>query len=126
VLHGLELEWSPQQISHRLRKENPDDPALRVSDETIYLSLFVPARSPLSARLTQRLRTGRAMRYPKVARQPSSRGRLRGMVPLHERPAEAEDRRTPGHWEGDLVMGRRPSAVATLLERSAAICCSSR
>ncbi len=118
VLQGLELEWSPQQISHRLRVENPDDPVLRVSHETIYLSLFVPAHSPLSPRLTHRLRTGRAMRYPKVARQASGRGRLRGMVPLHERPAEAEDRRTPGHWEGDLVMGRRPSAVATLVERS--------
>ncbi len=91
---------------------------MRVSHETIYLSLFVPARSPLSPRLTQRLRTGRAMRYPKVARQPCGRGRLRGMVPLRERPTEADNRQTPGHWEGDLVMGRRPSAVATLVERS--------
>jgi len=72
---------------------------MRVSHETIYLSLFVPARSPLSPRLTQRLRTGRAMRYPKVARQSSGRGRLRGMVPLHERPSEADDRQVPGHWE---------------------------
>jgi len=118
VVQGLGKEWSPEQISHRLRLEHPDDVSMRVSHETIYLSLFVPARSPLSPRLTQRLRTGRAMRYPKVARQPSGRGRLRGMVPLRERPTEAEDRRTLGHWEGDLVMGRRPSAVATLVERS--------
>lgn len=101
VLRGLELEWSPEQISHRLRVDHPHDPAMRVSHETIYLSLFVPARSPLSPRLTQRLRTGRAMRYPKVARQPSGRGRLRGMVPLHQRPAEADGRRVAGHWEGD-------------------------
>jgi IS30 family transposase len=78
----------------------------------------VPARSPLPPRLIQRLRTGQAMRYPKVARQPSGRGRLRGMVPLHARPAEADDRRVPGHWDRDLVMGRRPPAVASLVERS--------
>lgn len=118
VQRGLELEWSPEQVSQRLRLEYPDDPSMWVSHETIYLSLFVPARSPLPPRLTQRLRTGRAMRYPKVARQLSGRGRLRGMVPLHARPAEADDRRVPGHWEGDLVMGRRPSAVASLVERS--------
>ena len=91
---------------------------MRVSHETIYLNLFDPARSPPSPRLTQRPRTGRAMRSPKVARQPSGRGRLRGMAPPRERPTEADDRRTPGHWEGDLVMGRRASAVATLVERS--------
>ncbi len=114
----LEVEWSPEQISHRLRLDHAADPAMRISHETIYLSLFVPARSPLSPRLTQRLRTRRVMRYPKVARQPSGRGRLRGMVPIHQRPAEIEGRLVAGHWEGDLVMGRRPSAVATLVERS--------
>jgi IS30 family transposase len=89
-----------------------------VSHETIYLSLFVPARSPLPPRLTQRLRTGRAMRYPKAARQPSGRGRL----PAWSRCTRARPRPTTGacsgHWEGDLVMGRRPSAVASLVERS--------
>ncbi len=126
VRHGLELEWSPQQISHRLRVDHPDDEGMRVSHETIYLSLFVPARSPLSPRLTQRLRTGRAMRHPKVARQPSGRGRLRGMVPLRERPTEADDRRTPGHWEGDLVMGRRPQRSPRSSSAPAATCSSLR
>lgn len=118
VEQGLSLEWSPEQISHRLRLDHPHDVLMRISYEAIYLSLFVPHRAVLPRRLTQQLRTGRAMRYPKVARQPSGRGVLRGMVSLHQRPAEADDRTVPGHWEGDLVMGRRPSAVATLVERS--------
>jgi IS30 family transposase len=118
VERGLSLEWSPEQISHRLRLDHPDDPCMRISHEAIYLSLFVPHHAPLPRRLTQRLRTGRAMRYPKIARQPSGRGVLRDMVPLRQRPAEADDRSVPGHWEGDLVMGRRPSAIATLVERA--------
>ncbi len=108
VRRGLEQEWSPEQISHRLRLEHAGDPSMRVSHGTIYLSLFVPARSPLPPRLTQRLRTGRAMRYPKVARQPSGRGHIRGMVLLRERPDEADSRKVPGDWEGDLIMGRPP------------------
>lgn len=118
VEQGLAEEWSPRQISHRLRLEHPDDHAMRISHEAIYLSLFVPHHSPLPRRLTQQLRTGRAMRYPKIARRPTGRGRLRDMTSWRDRPAEASDRAVPGHWEGDLVMGRRPSAIATLVERT--------
>ncbi len=119
VEQGLAMQWSPRQISHRLRLEHPDDHAMRISHEAIYLSLFVPHHCPpLPRRLTQQLRTGRAMRYPKIARQPTGRGRLRDMRSWRERPVEAETRAVPGHWEGDLVMGRRPSAIATLVERT--------
>ena len=115
---GLELEWSPEQISHRLRLDHPDDPAMRVSHETIYLSIYQPHRRAVKAKLHRQLRTGRLMRHPKPAAVPSGRGRLKNMVLLADRPAEVEDRLVAGHWEGDLVMGTRPSAVATLVERT--------
>ncbi len=118
VEQGLTMQWSPHQISHRLRLEHPDDHAMRISHEAIYLSLFVPDHCPLPRQLTQQLRTRRAMRYPKIARRPTGRGRLRNMRSWRERPAEAETRAVAGHWEGDLVMGRRPSAIATLVERT--------
>ena len=114
---GLALEWSPQQISRRLIVDFPDDGSMRVSHETIYLSIFQPARKALTPRLHRHLRTGRLMRLPLVARQPSGRGRIKDMVPIQRRPPHIEERRVGGHWEGDLVMGRRPSAVATLVER---------
>ena len=109
--------WSPQQISARLVMDFPHDPGMRVSHETIYLSLFVQSRGALRRDLQRQLRTGRAMRHPRAARLPQGRGQLRDTLHIRERPAEAEDRAVPGHWEGDLVMGRRPSAVGTLVER---------
>lgn len=117
VERGLELEWSPEQISHRLRLDHPADAEMRISHEAIYLSLFRPDL-PLERRLARRLRTGRAIRGPRVAKRSSGRGRIKDMVPITARPAEVEDRKVPGHWEGDLVMGRLPSAVATLVERT--------
>jgi IS30 family transposase len=114
---GLMLEWSPQQISRRLVLDFPDDVSMRVSHETIYLSIFQPARRALPPRLHRQLRTGRLIRLPLVARQPSGRGRIKDMVPIQRRPPHVEDRAVGGHWEGDLVMGRRPSAVATLVQR---------
>jgi IS30 family transposase len=118
VEQGLRQQWSPEQISCRLRLDHPDDVAMRISHEAIYLSLFVPKRSPLPRHLTQQLRTSRLMRYPKIARQPSGRGQLKDMTSWRQRPAEVADRAIPGHWEGDLVAGRRPTAVATLVERT--------
>ena len=91
---------------------------MRVSHETIYLSLFVQSRGALGRELQRCLRTGRAMRSPRGKRLPQGRGQLRDVVLLSERPAEAEDRAVPGHWEGDLLLGRRPSAVVTLVERA--------
>ena len=117
VERRLDQGWSPQQIAARLGVDFADDPTMRVSHETIYLTLFVQARGGLRRELTRALRTGRAMRYPRGKRLPQGRGQLVDTVPISERPPEVEDRAVPGHWEGDLVFGTRPSAVATLVER---------
>jgi IS30 family transposase len=113
----LALRWSPQQIAGWLPLAYPQDPVMRVSHETIYLSLFIQSRGALRRELQRCLRTGRAMRYPRAKRLPQGRGQLRDTLHLSQRPAEAADRAVPGHWEGDLVFGRRPSAVGTLVER---------
>jgi transposase, IS30 family len=113
---GLEAGWSPQQISARLRERFPDDRGMRISHETIYLSLFVQSRGELRRELTAKLRTGRRSR--KSQGQIQKRGRIVGMVNISERPAEVEDRAVPGHWEGDLIVGAHGrSAVMTLVER---------
>lgn len=112
----LSQRWSPQQISARLVMDNPADLEMRVSHETIYQSLFVQGRGALRRELTKCLRTGRAQRRPH-GRVPGA-GRLRDMVLISERPADADDRAVPGHWEGDLVFGKlATSAIATLVER---------
>jgi IS30 family transposase len=90
---------------------------LRVSHETIYLSLLVQSRGALRRERQRCLGTGRAMRYPRGKRLPRGRGQLRPTLHSSQRPAEAADRAVPGHWEGDLVFGRWPSAVGTLVER---------
>jgi IS30 family transposase len=113
----LTLRWSPQQIAGWLLLVYPQDPVMRVSHETIYLSLFVQSRGALRRELQRCLRTGRAMRYPRGKRLPQGRGQLRDTLHISQRPPEAADRAVPGHWEGDLVFGKRPSAVGTLVER---------
>jgi transposase, IS30 family len=113
----LALRWSPQQIAGWLPLAYPQDPVMRVSHETIYLSLFVQSRGALRRELQRCLRTGRAMRYPRGKRLPQGRGQLRDTLPISQRPPEAADRAVPGHWEGDLVLGKRPTAVGTLVER---------
>jgi IS30 family transposase len=116
VQTGLGEGWSPQQISARLRRDYPDDPEMRISHETIYLSLYVQSRGELRRQLTAQLRTGRTKRKPQ-GRAPR-RGRIPEMLMISERPAEVEDRALPGAWEGDLIMGSASrSAVATLVER---------
>jgi IS30 family transposase len=118
VVEGkLELRWSPQQIAAWLAVSYPDDPEMRVSHETIYLSLFVQARGALRKELTRYLRTGRARRRPRGLTTKNGQGRLRDTVLISQRPAEADDRAVPGHWEGDLIFGTRSSAIATLVER---------
>jgi IS30 family transposase len=114
----LALCWSPEQIAGWLRVAYPDDPTMRVSHETIYLSLYVQRRRALRRDLRGCLRTGRAMRHPRGKRLPQGRGQLINTIPIHQRPAEANSRSVPGHWEGDLVLGKRPSAVLTLVERT--------
>jgi IS30 family transposase len=112
----LELWWSPSQISEWLVHAYPDDEEMRVSHETIYQSLFIQGRGALRRELWRCLRTGRATRRPQ-GRPASTKGQIRDMVMISQRPAEVEDRAVPGHWEGDLLMGKRQTAIGTLVER---------
>ena len=114
----LRLRWSPQQISGWLKRAYPNEPEMHVSHESIYRTLFVQSRGALSRELTRYLRTGRVLRRPKGVRLPDGRGGRPNTLHISERPAEADDRAVPGHWEGDLVFGRGMSPVATLVERS--------
>ncbi len=112
----LERWWSPTQISEWLTHAYPDDEEMRVSHETIYQSLFIQGKGALRKELWRCLRTGRATRRPQ-GRPASTKGQIRDMVMISERPAEVEDRAVPGHWEGDLLMGKRQTAIGTLVER---------
>ena len=112
----LELWWSPVQISGWLIDEYGDDEEMRVSHETIYQTLFVQGKGALRKELWRCLRTGRATRRPQ-GRPASTKGQIRDMVMISERPAEVEDRAVPGHWEGDLLMGKGQTAIGTLVER---------
>ena len=114
----LEKHWSPQQIADWLPNAFPEDPEMWVSHETIYMSLFVQGRGALRKELHHCLRQGRAMRRPRGPRQATGQGKIRDMVMISERPAEVEDRAVPGHWEGDLIMGKGMRAIGTLVERS--------
>jgi len=109
--------WSPEQISARLRLDFPDDESMRVSHEAIYQSLYVQGRGALRRELTACLRTGRALRVPR-ARTRRGKSFVTDQVLISERPAEADDRAVPGHWEGDLILGLGSSAIGTLVERS--------
>jgi IS30 family transposase len=112
----LERRFSPQQISARLRLEYPDDEEMRIAAETIYQSLYVQSRGRLRKDLARYLRTGRLKRKPR--RGPTGQGHIKDMVSISERPAEVDDRAVPGHWEGDLIVGKQGrSFIGTLVER---------
>jgi len=114
----LKENLSPRQISVELHQLFPDDPEMWVSHETIYQSIYVQTRGALRRELAIHLRTGRALRKPR-RRADQRRGRIPNMVNISQRPAEVEDRAIPGHWEGDLMMGKSGrSAIGTLVERS--------
>jgi transposase, IS30 family len=118
VERKLEALWSPQQISSWLAEAYPDNPEMQVSHETIYQSLFVQGRGALRKELHTCLRTGRAMRRAKAyTKRGVGQGQLSNMVMISERPAEVEDRAVPGHWEGDLIFGRKMTSIGTLVER---------
>ena len=119
VERKLEARWSPQQISAWLALEYPDRPEMQVSHETIYQSLFVQSRGALRKELHSCLRSGRAMRRAKayVNANHVGQGQLKNMVMISERPAEVKDRAVPGHWEGDLIFGRKMTSIGTLVER---------
>ena len=117
VAQKLARQWSPVQISGWLRREYPEDQDMQVSHETIYRSLFVQSRGVLKKALMEHLRTARQMRQPKGGTVKIGLGQIVGAVSIRERPAEAEERAVPGHWEGDLLSGANNTYIATLVER---------
>jgi IS30 family transposase len=112
------MAWSPQQIAERLRLDYPDDTTMRISHEAIYQALYVQGRGALKRELTQCLRTGRALRVPRARTRGRGKSFVTPDILISERPAEAEDRAVPGHWEGDLILGLDSSAIGTLVERT--------
>lgn len=118
VAARLRADWSPQQIAHWLVLTYPEEPTMRVSHETIYRTLYVQARGALKRELLAHLRHGQRYRRPRaVARATRGPGQLLGTVSIAERPASADTRAVPGHWEGDLLAGQRRTQIATLVER---------
>jgi IS30 family transposase len=110
--------WSPEQIAHRLRLEFPHDETMRISHEAIYQALYVQGRGALRRELVSCLRTGRALRVPRARTQGRGKKFVTPEIMISERPAEADDRAVPGHWEGDLILGLDSSAIGTLVERT--------
>lgn len=118
VAEKLEKRWSPEQIAGWLKEEHAQREDMQVSHETIYLTLFIQARGALRRELIAHLRRVRSIRRPKTQKRGSpGQGQIVGAVPISERPAEADDRAVPGHWEGDMIEGLRSTYVATLVER---------
>ena len=118
VARKLRLQWSPEQIAGWLKSTFPGDQTQHVSHETIYRSLFVQARGVLKKELLQHLRSKRTIRRSRRMDQTADRrGKIANMVSIRDRPAAAEDRAVPGHWEGDLLSGSKNSHIATLVER---------
>ncbi|WP_369169681.1 IS30 family transposase [Streptomyces sp. R28] len=119
IQRHLDLRWSPEQICQALRTAFPDRPEMRVAHETVYQALYVQGRGELRRELARALRTGRVRRKPRRQAQQRIPRFTTPMVMISERPAEAEDRAVPGHWEGDLIIGRDgSSAIGTLVERA--------
>jgi len=117
VATRLKRNWSPEQIARWLKRTYSHDETMRVSHETIYRSLYVQSRGALKKELVSHLRFERLMRQSKAARSGDGRGKILDAVSISERPAEAQDRAVPGHWEGDLLSGSHNSHIATLVER---------
>jgi IS30 family transposase len=118
VAAGLRRDWSPEQIARWLVTTFPDEPTLHVSHETIYRTLYVQARGALKRELVAHLRQGQRYRRPRAATHAErGPGQILGMVSIAERPPAADTRAVPGHWEGDLLVGKRGTQIATLVER---------
>lgn len=112
------VAWSPEQIANRLPVDFPDDESMRISHEAIYQALYVQGRGALRRELTRCLRTGRALRVPQARTRTRGKTFVCPEIMISERPAEADDRAIPGHWEGDLILGLGSSAIGTLVERA--------
>lgn len=118
VEKGLRKQWSPHQISARLKQQYPDDECMRVSAETIYTYIYILPRGELRRELISMLRQHHKKRRPR-SRGQDRRGQIPDMISIEERPAEVADRTIPGHWEGDLILGaRHQTALGTLVERT--------
>jgi IS30 family transposase len=118
VESALRDDQSPEQISGWLARQYPDTPRMRLAPETIYRALYVQSRGTLKRELTAHLRTGRTKRQARgSSRHGQGRGQIKDKVMISQRPPEVEDRAVPGHWEGDLLMGNKTTAIATLVER---------
>ena len=109
--------WSPEQISHRLPIDFPDDKSMRISHEAIYQALYIQGRGALRREITACLRTGRALRVPRERTRGRGKTFVTPEILISERPPTVEDRAIPGHWEGDLILGLASSAIGTLVER---------
>jgi transposase, IS30 family len=118
VAAHLQRNWSPQEIARFLKKVYPLEPQMQVSHETIYLSLYVQGRGALRKELTKHLRRRHQIRQGGKKQLPTGQGKIKDMVMISARPAEAADRAVPGHWEGDLLLGTPTTAIGTLVERS--------
>lgn len=118
VIARLERNWSPEEISRALKEEYPGEPSMRVSHETIYLSLYVQGRGALRKELAKHLRRGHQIRQAGKKQLPTGQGKIKDMVMISERPAEVADRAVPGNWEGDFLFGTQTNAIGTLVERS--------
>jgi IS30 family transposase len=112
------LAWSPEQIAHRLPLDFPGDSSMRISHEAIYQALYIQGRGALRRELTACLRTGRALRVPRARVHGRGKGFVTPEILISARPPDVEDRAVPGHWEGDLILGLRSSAIGTLVERT--------
>jgi len=118
VADKLQRQWSPEQIAGWLKRTYPDDTGCQVSHETIYRTLYIQSRGALKKELLAHLRRTRVMRRSRYHTQKTdNHGRITDTVSISERPATAEDRAVPGHWEGDLLFGNQTSQIATLVER---------
>lgn len=113
----LSADWSPEQISGWLKRQSPDGKIMCVSHETIYRSLFIQSRGVLREELKKHLRTRRMFRHARSHHAAVSGG-IPDAISIRERPAEVDDRALPGHWEGDLIVGAKQSAIATVVERN--------
>ncbi len=112
------MAWSPEQISHRLLVDFPDDESMRISPEAIYQALYIEGRGALKRELAACLRTGRALRVPQARTRGRGKKFVTEEVMIANRPDEVDDRIVPGHWEGDLIIGLNKSAIGTLVERT--------
>ena len=117
VAQKLALQWSPEQVSGWLKRQFPADQGMQISHETIYRSLFIQTRGVLKKQLMAHLRTARQMRQAKAGTTKSGLGQIVDTVSIRERPADADDRAVPGHWEGDLLCGANNTHIVTLVER---------